>query len=781
MIVQGSFASILGGVSQQIPRQRLAGQLSLQENMLSDQVTGLRRRPGLPLVATAEMTTLTPTSARSQYIEVGSVAVNVWVNAATGKVHIFDKDLNALSTVQNNYLIADNISKIRMASVGGSIWLLNTDKKPVVGGPDTSKLNPVYEGFFYIRTGAFQKTYQVRFEYGAYSKEFSYTTDSMAANSTPEGIATNLYNLMTADATFMTKFDVYRSGAYVYITRSVKSSADVNQTTVTTTSGQQYIMASTGMQLNQTSDLPAKLPVEADSTIVAIGNSPTSMQYYRWNNSNAAWEETSSYTSPDGLTNMPLKLTISDTGVGTLTDVTFAGRTAGDENNNPTHTFCTAGITGISAFQGRLVLFSGAYVSMSSSLDQTLFFRSTVSQLLDSDTIETGSGSLTAAAFEYGVQFNKDLVLIAKSHQAVIPTGNTAITPRNALVVMSSAEALDTTCSPAVIGRTIMACSPISTDYYGVTELVPSAYTESQYVPQNLTEHIPRYIRGRARHIVGSSTRSIALFTSTEDYRRILVHEYIWDGDQRKAVAWHGWTTPLDIVTLHFARDTIIVGLKLGTKLLMCTIDPRASTYLGSSIRPFLDCYSYGTVVNNVVSVPEHLRDISRVSRLRLAQKTGDLAGEPIGIESIDTTAWTIRTVRSFPSGDVAIGWNFTSQMAPTPPMMRDRNDVVISTAKTTILKYEVTTQRSGEFEVKVVDNNSNIYSEDDASALTWSSVELQLGQPKVAGLGLIVIPCRSISHTTDVILTSNSTREMNILDFEYVLKAEVRQDRKRL
>lgn len=782
MIVQGSFPSVLGGVSQQIPRQRMPGQLSLQENMLSDQVTGLRRRPGLPLVRTIEDFDTDAETSRSQYIEVGEASVNIWLNCKTGYVHILDEHLVPKSTVNSSYLIADNIQKIRMASVGGAIWLLNTDETPVLGAPDTAnKQNPIYDGFFYIRTGAFQKTYQVRFEYGAYSQEFSYTTDNTAANSTPEGVALNLYNLIIANATFMTKFDVYRNGAYVYVTRRVKTPLELQQTTVTTTSGQQYIIASNGMQLNLTSDLPSKLPTEANKTIVTIGNSPTSLTYYRWNNSTATWEETSSYDSPSAITNMPLKLEIDNLGVGTLTAVPFKGCEAGDLVNNPAHTFTTAGITGISAFQGRLVLFSGAYVSLSSSQDNTQFFRSTVTQLLASDAIEVASGSLTAAAFEYGVQFNKDLVLIAKSHQAVIPTGNTAITPTNALVVMSSAEALDTKAQPAVIGRTIMACSPISSDYYGVTELVPSAYTDSQYVPQNLTEHIPRYIRGRARHIVGSSTRSIALFTSDVDYNKILVHEYIWDGDSRKAVSWHSWTTPLEIATLHFARDTIVVGLKSNGDLLICTIDPRASTYLGSTIRPFLDVYSYVTVTDNELSVPLQLRNVDLAARIRLAQSTGDLAGEPVGIDSINTDTWTIRTVRSFPSGQVAIGWNFTSQMAPTPPMMRDRNEVVISTSKTTLLKYEVTTQRSGEFQVDVIDNNAAIFGEDDATALTWSSIELQLGKPKAAGVGVVVIPCRTLSHTTDVILSSSSTRELNILDFEYVLKTEYRADRRRL
>lgn len=781
MIVQGSFASLLGGISQQIPRQRVAGQLSIQENMLSDQVTGLRRRPGIPLVQTIAGYNTTPETARSLYVEVGAASVNLFINSTTGQVHIFDTDFVLKSTVQNNYLIADNISKIRVASIAGSLWLLNTDKKPVLGGPDTTKLNPVYDGFFYIRTGAFQKTYQVRFEYGGGSHEFSYTTDNTAANSTPEGVALNLYNLMLADVGFMAAYDIYRNGAYVYVTRRNKSAGDTTQTTVTSTSGQQYIMCSSGMQLALTSDLPSKLPTEANNAIVAVGSSPTAMAYFRWDNTKAAWTETASYDSPKEITNMPLKLAISDLGVGTLTAPAFKGRLAGDSNNNPSHTFTTNGLTGISSFQGRLVLFSGAYVSMSSSQDVMNFYRTTVTQLLPTDPIEVGSGSLTAAAFEYGVQFNKDLVLIAKSHQAVIPTGNTAITPTNALVVMTSAEAIDTTAAPAVIGRTIMGCSPVSEDYYGIMEMVPSAYTDSQYVPQNLTEHIPRFMRGRTRHIVGSSVSSIALFTSSVDYKRILVHEYLWDGDQRRAVAWHGWTLPLDIVTLHFARDRIIVGLQSGSALLICSIDPRASTFLGNITRPYLDCYSFTTVAANKVTVPTHLRNLSLASALMLAQSTGDLAGEPIGIESIDTDTWEITTVRSFVAGDVAIGWKFTSQMAPTPPMMRDRNDVVISTSKTTILKYIITTQRSGAFDVYVIDNSNPVYSEEGANPLAWSSPELQLGSAQVAGLGTIVVPCRTVSHTTDMILSTAGTRELNILDMEYVLKTEVRNGRKRL
>lgn len=47
MIVELAYPSLLYGVSQQTPRERQNGQLTEQLNMLSDPVTGIRRRPGL--------------------------------------------------------------------------------------------------------------------------------------------------------------------------------------------------------------------------------------------------------------------------------------------------------------------------------------------------------------------------------------------------------------------------------------------------------------------------------------------------------------------------------------------------------------------------------------------------------------------------------------------------------------------------------------------------------------------------------------------------------------
>ena len=49
MIYEDTYPSLIQGVSQQTPQERLDGQLGAQVNMLSDPVNGLRRRSGFKL------------------------------------------------------------------------------------------------------------------------------------------------------------------------------------------------------------------------------------------------------------------------------------------------------------------------------------------------------------------------------------------------------------------------------------------------------------------------------------------------------------------------------------------------------------------------------------------------------------------------------------------------------------------------------------------------------------------------------------------------------------
>lgn len=781
MNFDGSFKSLLAGVSQQVPSARLDGQLSMQENMLSDIVSGLRRRPGVRTLSTIPDFNPTPTNTLATYVEGATGNYTTFINSTTGEMVVCALDGTLLSRATSPYLVASKVSAIRETTVAGVSWLLNTEKVPALGPVDTTKANPIYDGWFYTRTGAFSKKYRILLEWDARSFEVIYTTPAgttpaEVAQSTPEGVAEGLATALLASPV-AAYIDVYRVGAYVFITRKNKSAGELGQTNVTTSSGASYIVGSGSMSVNAVTDLPAKMPSQANGSVVSVGTSDLARSYYRWVHDRSLWLETGSYTSAVSIANMPIRYSISSSGMLTIDAPVFVGRVAGDDENNPYPAFISKGLTGLASFQGRLVLLAGSTVNMSASRVATNFMRSTTSALRDDDAIETGSGSIAAASFEYGVQFNKDLVLIAATHQAIVPGGSVGITPANALVSLIAKQSVDTKASPVVVGRTLMYSIPTTESYFGVGELMPSAYSNSQYLAQTLTDHIPRYMPGRVRQVASSSTISTAMFTSTADYRGVLVHDYLWAGEERPHMAWHRWSFPVDIVSLHTAQDQVVFTFAAGTGLVVCAMDVNSSRFIaGGNVRPYMDLYVQVSVVGNTFTLPTHLRDPAKVARLVAAQTAGNLAGEPVGIESVDITTWTVTTARSFPTGNLYIGWSYTSAFSPTPPIMKDRNGNSINTNKVTLTRYLMNVQDSGHFDI-TISNPYGGYTTID-SALRWSSVELGLGKPLVCGQGTVTIPCRSVLQYTQMVVSTTSVRELNVIDLEYTLRTNIQRQR---
>ena len=83
-------------------------------------------------------------------------------------------------------------------------------------------------------------------------------------------------------------------------------------------------------------------------------------------------------------------------------------------------------------------MLSGPTASLSGSNKPERWFRSTLTEIVDNDPIQVGASANSSAAYKYAVPFQKDLLLFADKYQALIPSGNTALTPRNATVVITS-------------------------------------------------------------------------------------------------------------------------------------------------------------------------------------------------------------------------------------------------------------------------------------------------------------------------------------------------------
>jgi hypothetical protein len=761
---EDSYKSQLQGVSQQIARERLDGQVSAQDNMLSDTVTNLRRRPGAAFAYSIAVAGATEDTILAWDTDLGGEQVQVILNTSNGVLRVLNSAYTVLATTAASaYLTTADVNDIQVATVGDEFFLVNTKKVPAAGA-SVGGIDPKDRGFFYVKTGAFSKAYEVRVQCSAGGFTALYTTPNGtaagdAALSTPEYIAGQLHAQITG--AFGGSLGITRDNSFVYL-----QSANL---ACTTPSGANYVVASGSSYIRQEADLPSRLPSGADGYIVSTGELKA-LRYYKYAHSKLAWLESGSFSSPITIpTAMPISLTKIGA-VWTVLSTAFEGRFAGDSDTNPDPAFLTRGITGMSSYQGRLVLLAGSMVCMSASSKPRRFYRSTVTTIIDSDCIEVGASAASSAAYKYAVQFQKDLLLFSSKYQAVVPGGNTAITPRTAAVVVTSTYDSDMTSKPTPVGRTLMYSASRSKDFFGMMEMLPSQQTDAMYTSFDSTAHIPKYMAGRCRFGVSSSVANMVLFSPTTDRYSLIIHEYTWQEDKKVQQAWHKWTFKYKVAAAYFSGQAVHILFVKNGYLVACTIDPRAGLLTaGAQAKPFLDMSVFATVTARTVAYPAwiSLFDSTALPDLKLSVSTGPLAGEEVGFTT-DGTVMT--TVLSFPTGEVAIGFPYVSTFSPTAPMVKDANGVKISSNKMTVLRFAVGTNNSAQYQVAVSDN-AMAADPDAVGVLYFSSSELVLGEARTGGDSVAIVPCRTAADSTSLIISTGGVGELNMVSLEYVAR----------
>lgn len=770
---EGSYKSLLQGVSQQVARERLDGQVSAQQNMLSDPVTNLRRRGGAKYVTSQTIANVTHDTVCAFGTDISGKQLHVLLDVLTGTLRIYDAAWVLLQTFTNvPYLQAASSSSIRYTSVGNEMFLLNMTKVPAAGytqaGPDPDKM-----GFYYVTSSAYSRTFDMTVTSSQGSVTVGYTTPDGAGTgdgdlASPTHIATQLRTLYNAaNGSTTTGVVVAQRGPSLGFT-----SATATGVKITSSSSHVYVLPSNAQAITTISYLPPALPDNVSGIIVSVGTGRTPT-YYQYNSD--SWAECAKYGSATSITNMPVSIYYDYTlSTFVLDSSAYEGSLAGEDatGSNPLPPFVGYGISGIGTFQGRLVLLAGTYANLSASNLPRRFFRSTITAVVADDTISVGASANSSAVYHYCVPFMKDLLLFSDKYQALIPSGSAAITPSTATVVLTSNYNADMGACPVTIGRTMIFPATRSTDFVGLMEMLPSAYTDSQYISQDATSHLPKYIPGTCRFMASSTASNMLVVGSTGDTQALTVHEYMWDGDKKAQQAWHRWTFPYSIATAYFFGSELIIVMVNNGQAVIATVDPRVGLLTtAANRRPFLDLYYLTSITDNVVTIPAWMLalDADIASTLKLSYATGDLAGEAVGFT--DSGDGTLKTVRSYPSGAVYIGVPYTSLVSPSAPLIKDANGVKISSNKLGILRYTVGTVGSYEFGVSVMDARGDYDATSDVPTLYWSSQELQLGVARNNGEDVSIVPCRTAADTTVLSIFTEGLGELNIISMEYTCR----------
>lgn len=764
---EGAYQNLLFGVSQQAPQDRLVGQLEEQINMTSDLVGGLRRRASVEAVGI--IGSYTDIKKIRQYnTDLAGTAVSLVVDTATGSLKVVREGTSeVLATLSHTYLQAASAASIRMVTLEDAVWICNVDVKPTLTAhADKSTYpDPNTRGYFYIAAGAYSKEYRVTLtnRVNGNSTDISFTTPSGAssgdaANAQPEYIAQQLANA-AASAWSSYGVTVNREGAYVTI-RCTNA-----QPTISSTSGSGYVRTSGAMAIRDAAELPARLHSSANNVIVGIGLGEAKT-YYRYDDAKKLWTEDAAWEALEGITNMPLRLSFDGTNY-VLEAPEYERRAAGSAKNNPALKCVSDGITGMAVFQGRLVLLSNEYCCMSASGKPMRWFRSTVTSLTDDDCIEVAAqGSLTAP-YEYGVNFNKDLVLFSRRYQGVV-AGSGLVTPRTANVALMTRYEVDTEAEPVATGRSVFFGAPRSMGYSGIHEMLPSQYTDSQYVADDVTAHIPRYIKGPWRFMAASSTSNI-LVAGCGEANTMIVHEYLWSAAEKAHHAWHKWRFAWPVIDAYFSGDVLICLFGVNGQLLAARIDLQRGAGDLSPTVPRLDFYREVTCTQaDRLTVPEWLCTLGTDLRAFKVQGENTYMGQavtPIGAPSGGNQVLDV--IAAKPGEVYAVGFPFESYLIPTSPVIKDAKDVPITTSRAVLHRYRVSVANTGKFYYKVYDRARPVAERMDTTPLRLFSQKLGAGMP-LADSAVVTLPARVDMWTAMLELSTTDYYDLCIRSIEY-------------
>lgn len=775
MYYETSYPSLIAGVSQQLPQNRLPGQLNDQVNMVSDLVRGLCRRGGVTFAGRLLDTAIAvPTQYFNTRVGGADMLFAMQTNAPvilraynprTGGSYTINPTA-AATTYLNSLPSGVNFLT---ATVGDSAVLVTTSKSP-----STQTIAPAIDsdkaGYFYVASGAYKQDYTISVQDITASTTYTISVQtpdgSLAAHvtdSTPDEIAKDLVTALVA-ALPGAIYTVSRDGAYVFIKATTSNFSVISDTSAV------YLQTSNNGVIRNANTLPARLPVQADGYTIRIGNDVTAL-HFRYNAANRAWLEDAQPSTRQRILDLGLIATLDSLGVVQLDVLNSKPRAAGDSTSNPLLA-CATEITGVASFQGRLVLLSDQYVCMSATNDPTVWFRTTVTALLDSDPIEMALTTSYASSYQSGTVFNGNLLLLANSHQAQVP-GDIAITPSNASMALVSNYGIRSNFEAVPLGRSLMLPTNTVSGYVGFVEALPPENLEAMLRATAVTSHIPTFARGALSFVSASNTADTVVFgvvtsADKQSTKTIYVHQYLWANGEKVHSSWHRWIFEYPIKIAYILEDTLYIISDMQTYPQLYKL----SLARGYQPEHYLDYAHYATasagglVLTPTVSGTGYLAP-SKFRAFRTTVPNALLGEKPTIVGN------NFRVAESESSGTYVIGQPFESRFSPTAPIIRDRSDAFLATEHIPVVRFNMQVVNTGEVKVQVNDRvyDSGIF---DAPIVPHSALQ-ELGNTSLALTGTVSIPSRTEARDTNLQLWTSDFYDFNVTSLEYGFKLKLK------
>lgn len=538
--------NIVSGISQQPAILRLPEQLEGQVNGFSTEVGGLQKRP--PTIHVANLFTNTETHYTPLVHVVKRDEDEKYIMIFSyGSLRVYDEDGTEYKVTMDkeaqDYIDHVNPRKhLRVITIADYTFIVNTSRKVQMADTeyDAHRWNGEQGALFNVKSGQYGRTYSCIIN-GDIVATFE-TPDGSKAEHAKVIDVNNIANKLAEDAKTKEaekgwKTIVGDSWVYFY-----KESSSTPITSVESRDGfNGQAMIGIYKSIQNFNNLPRNAP--DGFTVQVKGTSDTSDDYYvRYNKDKQLWEECAkpgTKTSFDKNT-MPHALIREKDFSFTLKALDWADREVGDEDSNPEPSFVGDTINDIFFYRNRLGLISGENVILSMSADFFNFWFASVVEMQDTDPIDIAVSHNTVAILRHAVPFNEELLLFSDSTQFVLKSEG-ILSPKNCTLSETTEFACNPYVRPVGAGRRVY--FPIErAEYTTIREYYTMEDTLGLRDAQDITSHVPSYIKNGVYCTLSSNTENVLLFLSEGAEDTIYVYKYLFIDSTRLQSSWSHWT-----------------------------------------------------------------------------------------------------------------------------------------------------------------------------------------------------------------------------------------------
>lgn len=249
---------------------------------------------------------------------------------------------------------------------------------------------------------------------------------------------------------------------------------------------------------------------------------------------------------------------LGEGGTKTFVCPSWGDRKVGDLATNPDPDFIDNKINNLFFYKNRLGILSKESVCLSEASDFFNFFKTSVSQILDSDPIILTSNSNKIGELYHAVPFYDRVVLFSDNCQFSLQSDG-ELTSKSASLQPSTFFPVSTICSP-IASKNKM--------YFASNENSFSSIYEYFINPNtilldglNISSNIPNYIPSFVTNLYLTNNYDFIFCKSSSSDNELFIYKYFNSGDEKIQSAWSKWSLPKNNKIIHcwFKTSTFFI------------------------------------------------------------------------------------------------------------------------------------------------------------------------------------------------------------------------------